>query len=268
MFLLDIAVRGSIVLAVGLLVCLALRWRAPALRHAVLVATLGAAPLVAPLGLLLPQMDVAVPRFPALTRSVAIPAAPGASPEARASARVGADATAGPARPLANDAPGPSKRPGTGTRSDLSLSIGWATIVPHVPGARHRTSPRQPAGVARAPGARHTAGSADRRCTMVRGARVSGASRRRAARRRAARKPAPRPAGHMGMAHAVSAGASRCPRLATRADAHRPRPRARARAARGLGLADPRHDGSCGVLVESARRDRIPTTVGRERARV
>jgi hypothetical protein len=61
MLLLDMAIRGSIVLAVGLLVCLALRTRAPALRHAVLAVTLAAAPLVAPIGTWLPALEVTLP---------------------------------------------------------------------------------------------------------------------------------------------------------------------------------------------------------------
>ena len=63
MIMLDIAVRGSLVLGVTLLTCLALRGRSAALRHAVLAAGLCAAPLVAPIGALLPAVEVAVPRL-------------------------------------------------------------------------------------------------------------------------------------------------------------------------------------------------------------
>lgn len=58
----DVALRGTIVLIVGLLVCALLRRGAPGLRHAVLAATLVAAPLVAPMGRVLPALDVPMPR--------------------------------------------------------------------------------------------------------------------------------------------------------------------------------------------------------------
>jgi TonB family protein len=63
--LLDIAVRGTIVLLLGLVACASLRRGAPALRHAVLAATLVAAPLVGPVGALLPAFEVALPRIDA-----------------------------------------------------------------------------------------------------------------------------------------------------------------------------------------------------------
>lgn len=78
MLLLDIAVRGSIVLAVGWLVCAALHRRAPALRHAVLAATLTAAPLAAPLGMLLPSVPLLRPDAVRVTRLpwAEVPASP------------------------------------------------------------------------------------------------------------------------------------------------------------------------------------------------
>jgi len=59
--LLDYALRSSAVLAAGLLASMFLRHRSPALRHAVLAATLLAAPLVGPLGRALPPIEVAWP---------------------------------------------------------------------------------------------------------------------------------------------------------------------------------------------------------------
>lgn len=95
---LDVAVRGSIVLAVGLLTCFALRKRAPALRHAVLAAALGAAPLIAPLGTLLPAVEVEIPRAvmpsPVAPTTVDTADAVPVLPEAAALSAVVADDTA------------------------------------------------------------------------------------------------------------------------------------------------------------------------------
>lgn len=90
--LLDIAVRGSLVLAVGLATYVALRRQAPALRHAALVAALTMAPLIAPLGLLLPA--VAVPR-PDISRVAALMPSQAARPTpARLTARPGTESAA------------------------------------------------------------------------------------------------------------------------------------------------------------------------------
>ena len=60
--MIEVALRGSVVLLVGLIGYAALRRQAPALRHAVLAATLCAAPLAVPLGAVLPSIAVTVPR--------------------------------------------------------------------------------------------------------------------------------------------------------------------------------------------------------------
>jgi len=60
--LVEIAVRGSIVLFIGLIGYAILRRQAPGLRHAVLAATLCAAPLAVPLGGMLPAITVTLPR--------------------------------------------------------------------------------------------------------------------------------------------------------------------------------------------------------------
>ena len=60
--MLDVALRGSVVLLIGLIGYVVLRWQAPALRHALLAATLCAAPLVAPLGVVLPTIAVSMPQ--------------------------------------------------------------------------------------------------------------------------------------------------------------------------------------------------------------
>ena len=57
----ETALRCSIVLLAGLLAHLACRRRSPALRHAVLAATVVAAILVVPLSLVLPAVAVPVP---------------------------------------------------------------------------------------------------------------------------------------------------------------------------------------------------------------
>ena len=60
--MLDIALRGSVVLLIGLIGYSVLRGQAPALRHALLAATLCAAPLAAPLGVVLPTIAVTMPQ--------------------------------------------------------------------------------------------------------------------------------------------------------------------------------------------------------------
>jgi TonB family protein len=60
--LIEVAVRGSFVLLMGLVAYAALRRQAPGLRHALLAATLCAAPLAVPLGALLPPITVTMPR--------------------------------------------------------------------------------------------------------------------------------------------------------------------------------------------------------------
>ena len=67
----DIALRGSVVLLVGLVGYVVLRRQAPALRHALLAATLCAAPLAAPLGVVLPTIEVATPQL--FTPATAVP---------------------------------------------------------------------------------------------------------------------------------------------------------------------------------------------------
>ena len=59
----EVALRGSVVLLVGLVAYAALRRQSPGLRHAVLAATLCAAPLAVPLGALLPAIAVPLPRL-------------------------------------------------------------------------------------------------------------------------------------------------------------------------------------------------------------
>lgn len=75
----DVAIRGSIVLFLGLVLCGLLRSRAAALRHAVLAAAFCAAPIVAPIGALLPAVTVAVPPFVRAGASV-VPAPDPGSP--------------------------------------------------------------------------------------------------------------------------------------------------------------------------------------------
>jgi TonB family protein len=114
--LLDIAVRGSLVLAVGLLMCVVLRRRAPALRHAVLVVALTMAPLIAPLGLLLPAVAVPLPglsRIAALMPSQVAPPAP-----ARLAARPWTESAALQAGVVA------ARRP---TTPDANVS--WTTVA-------------------------------------------------------------------------------------------------------------------------------------------
>ena len=60
--MIEVALRGSIVLFIGLIGYAALRGQAPALRHALLAATLCAAPLAVPLGAVLPAIAVTLPR--------------------------------------------------------------------------------------------------------------------------------------------------------------------------------------------------------------
>ena len=73
MVLADLAVRSSIVLALGLAIRAALRGRSAALRHRVLAATLFAAASVAPLGYILPAWSVPrSPRSVPATTTVAI----------------------------------------------------------------------------------------------------------------------------------------------------------------------------------------------------
>ncbi len=54
---LDLALRSSLVLAVGLVACAALRRSTPAARHAVLTTTLCIAPVIGPLAALLPPLE-------------------------------------------------------------------------------------------------------------------------------------------------------------------------------------------------------------------
>lgn len=75
--LLDVAIRGSIVLLIGLSLCLALRTRAAALRHALLAAAFCVAPVIAPAGLLLPPVRVGVPT---VARAVGAPEMASATP--------------------------------------------------------------------------------------------------------------------------------------------------------------------------------------------
>ena len=73
MVLADLAVRSSIVLALGLAIRAALRGRSAALRHRVLAATFFAAASVAPLGYILPAWSVPrSPRSVPATTTVAI----------------------------------------------------------------------------------------------------------------------------------------------------------------------------------------------------
>jgi TonB family protein len=111
----DFAIRSAVVLAVGLLASGALRRRSPAVRHAVLAATLLAAPLVGPLGSALPGLEVSVPA--AVNR--AEPATPGletpvTSPAPAMAATVTARAT--------ND-------PGDTARVVAVLSIDWLILA-------------------------------------------------------------------------------------------------------------------------------------------
>ena len=59
--IIEVALRGSAVLFIGLVAYTALRGKAPALRHALLAAALCAAPLAVPLGALLPEIAVTMP---------------------------------------------------------------------------------------------------------------------------------------------------------------------------------------------------------------
>jgi len=59
--LLMTALRTSVIIAVGLLACLAARRRSAAWRHAILTATLGAALLAMPVSLVVPAWTVSVP---------------------------------------------------------------------------------------------------------------------------------------------------------------------------------------------------------------
>jgi TonB family protein len=73
MLLLDLAIRSSVVLAIGLLFSASLRKRSAALRHRVLVATLAAAVLVMPASLVMPAWGVPLPSFasaPGATKAV------------------------------------------------------------------------------------------------------------------------------------------------------------------------------------------------------
>jgi TonB family protein len=114
----DVAIRGSIVLIVGLVACVALRRHAPALRHAVLVVALGAAPLIAPIGRLLPAVEVELPR---VISSATLPtsAAPAVADAVPPSSSGGETATAA----------GPVSGPGRDTRPGLSWSSEWAALV-------------------------------------------------------------------------------------------------------------------------------------------
>ena len=97
----EVALRGSVVLLIGLIGYAALRGQAPALRHALLVATLCATPLAAPLGAVLPAIAVTLPRpfvttpsMPPMSEHVALVGAPVMA----APAPLGAATPAEPAR--------------------------------------------------------------------------------------------------------------------------------------------------------------------------
>ena len=59
--LIDLAVRSSVILAIGLLLDSLLRHRAAALRHCVLAGAIAAAAAVVPLSLMLPPWKVSLP---------------------------------------------------------------------------------------------------------------------------------------------------------------------------------------------------------------
>ncbi len=98
----DVAMRGTVVLLIGWLACALLRRRAAALRHAVLAATLVAAPIVAPIGAVLPAVEISVPRGTALPTATAAVERLGASGLTDAAAATAASVpgrAAGPAAP-------------------------------------------------------------------------------------------------------------------------------------------------------------------------
>ena len=93
--LLDLAIRSSAILGVGLLLDVLLRSRAAALRHFVLAASVSAAVAIVPLSLTLPAWEVTLPAAPALS-SVA-PLVPSSSPASPVSIPVTAAAAQLPA---------------------------------------------------------------------------------------------------------------------------------------------------------------------------
>jgi TonB family protein len=105
--IIEVALRGSAVLFIGLVVYVVLRGKAPALRHALLAATLCAAPLAVPIGGLLPAIAVTLPQPfapdpPPVASTATIEASPPASSvsggDGLVAAAVVAGASAAPTR--------------------------------------------------------------------------------------------------------------------------------------------------------------------------
>jgi len=90
--LLDLAIRSSVVLAAGLLIAAALRWRTAAVRHAVLAGAMLGAVTIAPIQFVLPPLRVPLPSPsraapPTVDRSAALVRDTGAAPFAIAGGR-------------------------------------------------------------------------------------------------------------------------------------------------------------------------------------
>jgi TonB family protein len=118
--MIEVALRGSVVLLIGLIGYAALRGQAPALRHALLAATLCATPLAAPLGAVLPAIAVTLPRPFVTTQSM--------PPVSEHVALVGAPLMAAPA-PLGAATPAEPARLSWGTLLFALWGLGTAIAL-------------------------------------------------------------------------------------------------------------------------------------------
>ena len=113
---LDLAVRSSLLVGLGLLTAACLTRRSAALRHCVLAASIFAAALVVPLSLVIPAWDVVVPAAqPSTGVATAGPAAP---PAARTVPR-----------PAAVPAPAVISRPAETAPAPLANPSRWFTLI-------------------------------------------------------------------------------------------------------------------------------------------
>ena len=224
--LLDVALRGSIVLLVGLLLCVALRKRAPALRHALLAATLCVTPIIAPLGALLPAWKSACH-----------------APRSRRRRPHGSRRVL--ARPLhGRGALRDQRHVGRRHRRSWLLLPCGRFDGPRLHSVSGRSAPCPSSRVCSCRSYDwHAPRGEPGRLTMTDGTQrwPPPCEPPACVAPSAARKSPPRPPRDMGLASALPAAALRGARLVAHAHRRRARPRARARAPERLGLADLRH---------------------------
>ena len=229
-------VDATIVTALGLLVCAALRRRPAALRHMILVASLAAAAIAPVLEIMLPNWEL-----PVLSSSAQITDSGPALSSVAGSAGAAAD-TENPA--------GTSTHLDCGVRGDLGDRFHGRDGRPACrPRQTGRSDAALPAGcvgrLARTRGRVVEAACVDARCCGVRESR-------------------PRASLDLGPVAAANHCAGRCPVMGSGTHRRRPCARNRARRPSRLGVADCRGNGACCLLVQPADLDRLPSPARRE----